>query len=107
MLIDFIYENKNNYICISGFRKISVYQIIKNINELKGTNIRFIEFSNELSQYKFEKHLLTKEDRLKKLHNKLENITDMNAEDYMKVANSIFGERNAKERRRIIAKKQL
>ncbi len=106
-----IYLNgfQGNLICIREFSRASICQIIRMINELKGTNIRPIKFSNEIARIKYERHILTKEDRIRKLHKKLEKANEIEtSEDYFKISNNVFGERRATSRQKIIKlKKQL
>ena len=104
-LANFIFENKSNFICIRGFSRASICQLIRLINELKGTNIRPIKFSNEIARVKYERHILTKEDRIRKLHKKLEKTNESEtSEDYLKISNSVFGERRILSRQKIIKK---
>ena len=106
--MDFIVKNKNSFICIRGFSRTSIEQFIKMINEIKGINIKPIKFSNEIFRAKYERHILTKEDRIKKLHNILENINEIEtSEDYLKISNRVFGERRVNSCQKIKELKKL
>lgn len=106
-LVNFIFENENSFYVLRGFNKTSICQFIRMINELKGTNIRPIKFSNEIARIKYERHILTKEDRIRKLHKKLEKTNEIEtSEDYIKISNSVFGERRAASRQKIIKLKK-
>ncbi len=53
----------------------------------------------------WERHLMTKRDRMEKLHQKIAKKGEIEtAEDYLKIANSVFGEERHKARQRIIKK---
>ena len=69
-LIDFIAENENALICIRGFSRASIGQLIRVINELKGTNIKPVKFKNKIAEAKYERHLATKEQRIDELSKK-------------------------------------
>ena len=85
---------KNSFICIRGFSRASIGQFIRMINDIKGINIKPIKFSNEILRAKYERHLLTKENRIKKLHNTLEKINEIEtSDDYIKISNIDFGEK--------------
>ncbi len=106
-LVNFVFENKNSFICISGFDRASICKFIRMINELKGTNIRPIKFSNEISKVKYERHILAKEDRMRKLHEKLEKTNGIEtSKDYLKASNSVFGEGRIASRQKIIKLKK-
>lgn len=52
-LMDFIVANKNSYICIRGFSRAVIGQFIRMINELRGTNIKPVEFENKFQKIKW------------------------------------------------------
>ena len=106
--MDFIVKNKNSFICIRGFSSVSISQFIRMVNEIKGINIKPIKISNEILRAKYKRHILTKEDRIKKLHNALENINGIEtSEDYIKISNRVFGERRANSCQKIKELKKL
>ena len=43
-LIDFIVANENSYICMRGFSRAVISQIVRMTNELKGTDIKPVKF---------------------------------------------------------------
>lgn len=43
-LIDFIVENENSFICMRGFSRAVISQIVRMTNELKGTDIKRVKF---------------------------------------------------------------
>lgn len=102
-LTEFIAKNQNNFICIRGFSYASIGQLIRMINESKGTNIRPVKFKSKISETQYERHLLTKEQRIENLDQKLENCDAIeNLPQYMKTANSVFGEERHKSKSKIM-----
>jgi len=102
-LMDFVAANKNSYICIRGFSRANIGHFIRMINELKGTNIKPVKFKSKLSEVQYERHLLTKEQRIDDLNQKLDASSEVeSAQQYMKIANSVFGERRHKSRTKIM-----
>lgn len=99
-LIDFISKNNTAFICIRGFSKASICQIVRMANELKGTNIKSVKFKNRILEVKYERNLAKKEQQLEELKEKRKNIE--NAEQYMKISNGIFRKERHKSRRKII-----
>ena len=76
---------------------------IKMINELKGVNIKPVKFKSKLSEAQYERHLLTKEQRIYDLNQKLDvNGEIESAHQYMKMANSVFSKGKHKSRVKII-----
>lgn len=62
-----------------------------------------VNFKNKLSEAQYERHILTKEQRLDALNKKIEAIGEIEtAQQYIKIANSIFGERRHNSRKRVI-----
>lgn len=53
-----------------------------------------------IAQYK--RHLLTKKDRMEKLKQKLKSKKIETAEDYMKILNSVCGEKRHQSRQRVL-----
>ena len=104
--MDFIANNKSSIICIRGFSKAVMGKFISIINNLKGTNIQPITFANDVERAKYLRHLITKKDRIETLHQRLEQIDEITAEDYIKTANSVFGEEIHKARQRVIKLKK-
>lgn len=43
-LIDFIVENENSFICMRGFSRAVISQIVRITNKLKGTDIKRVKF---------------------------------------------------------------
>ena len=73
------------------------------INELKGTNIKPVKFKSKLSEAQYERHLLAKEQRIEDLSQKLDVSGEVeSAHQYMKIANSVFGEKRHKSRTKIM-----
>lgn len=102
-LMDFVIANENSYICIRGFSHTNIGHFIRMINELKGTNIKPIKFKSKLSEAQYERHLLTKEQRIKDLNQKLDASGEVEStQQYMKITNSVFRERKHKSRVKII-----
>lgn len=103
LLMNFIIDNKVNVVCIDGFDKVAISKFISDFNIIKDTNITLIKFKNDLEQAKYERHLITKKNRMKKLRQKLENTDEIQTiEDYMKILNSIFNERKHISRKKMI-----
>ena len=102
-LIDFIFENQNSFICLRGFSRASIGAIIRKTNELKGTNIKPVKFKSKFAEANYERHIIGKEKRLISLKKKLSTISELDsAEQYMKIANSVFGEERHKSRQRVM-----
>lgn len=102
-LMDFVIANENSYICVRGFSRANIRHFIKIINELKGVNIKPVKFKSKLSEAQYERHLLTKEQRIYDLNQKLDvNGEIESAHQYMKMANSVFSEGKHKSRVKII-----
>lgn len=102
-LMDFVVANENSYICIRGFSRANIGHFIRMINELKGTNIKPVKFKSKLSEAQYERHILTKEQRIEDLNQKLDTIDEIEStEQYMKIANSVFDERKHKSRAKIM-----
>lgn len=102
-LMDFIVENPNNFICIKGFSRASMAEFITMLNIKKQMNIKPVKFKSKISEAQYERHLLTKEQRLEELNKKLENGSEVDsAEQYMKIANSVFGKNRHKSRQKIM-----
>lgn len=106
-LMNFVAKNENSFICIRGFSRSSISQFIRMVNELCGSNIKCVKFKNKISNTQHERNLLEKEQKIENLHQKLENRDEIEtAKDYMKIANSVFGERRHKSREKIIKLKK-
>lgn len=74
--------------------------------DFKKRKIQSIKFVNDAERIKYERHLITKKERIDKLHQKLEKNSEIKtAEDYMKIANSVFGEERHKARQRVLKRK--
>ena len=102
-LMDFIVANKNSYICIRGFSRAVIGQFIRMINELGGTNIKPVEFGNKLQEIKYERHLLTKEQRVQELTPKFDTIGDIEIKDqHMTTGNSVSEKKKHKSKVKII-----
>ena len=105
--IDFIAQNENAFICIRGFSRAGISQIVRMVNELKGTNIKPAKFKNKMAEVQYERHLTTKEQRIKELNEKLENSGEVECtEQYIKISNSVFGKNRHKSRQKIIQLKR-
>ena len=101
--MDFIAENQNEFIFIKGFSRAGMAEFLRIMNKLKGTNIIPITFKNKLSEAQYERHLLTKEQRLEELNQKLEEKGEIeSSQEYMKISNSVFGKKRYKSRVKII-----
>lgn len=62
-----------------------------------------VNFKNKLSEAQYERHILTQKQRLDALNKKIEATGEIEtAQQYMKIANSIFGERRHNARKRVI-----
>ena len=106
-LIDFISQNENAFICLRGFNRAGIGQIVRMVNELKGTNIKPVKFKNKIVAAQYERHLATKEQRIEELNEKLENSGEVEStEQYMKISNSVFGKNRHKSRQKIIQLKR-
>lgn len=104
-LMDFIANNKLSIMCIRGFDRITMSKFVSDFNKTKDTSIVLIKFSNVVEQAKYERHLVTKKDRMRRAHQKLESINEIEvAKDYMKILNSVFNEERHKSRKKIINK---
>ena len=105
--MNFIINNKSNIIFIRGFDRAFICKLVSDFNKIKNTNIVPIKFKDIVEQAKYEKHLITKKNRMKKLHQKLENTNEIQtAEDYMKILNSVFNEKKHTSRKKIIKLKR-
>ena len=105
--MDFIANNKSSIICIRGFSKAVMEKFMLALNKLKNMNIRPINFVSDIERVQYEKHLITKKERMEKLHQKLEKNGEIETgEDYMKIANSVFGEERHKARQRVLKLKK-
>lgn len=103
LLMDFIVENQNEFIFIKGFSRAGMAEFLRIMNKLKGTNIIPITFKNKLSEAQYERYLLTKEQRLEELNQKLEEKGEIeSSQEYMKISNSVFGKKRYKSRIKII-----
>ena len=66
-------------------------------------NIKVIKFKNDLKQLKYERHLMAKKSRMKKLHKKLKKTNEVQTvEEYMKILNSVLNERKHASRKKIL-----
>ena len=66
-------------------------------------HIKPVKFKSKLSEAQYERHLLTKEQRIEDLNKKLNTSDNVeSAKQYMKVANNVFGKRKHKSRVKII-----
>ena len=102
-LMDFIANNRLSIMCIRGFDRITMSKFVSDFNKTKDTSIAQIKFSNDVEQAKYERHLVTKKGRMKRVHQKLEGVNEIaSAEDYMKILNSVFNEEKHKSRKKII-----
>lgn len=101
--IDFIAKNENSFICIRGFSRAGIGQIVRMVNELKGTNIKPVKFKNKIAEAQYERHLLKKEERIEELKERIEKVGELeNAEQYMKICNYVFGKDRRKSRQKIL-----
>ena len=101
--MNFIANNKLSIMCIRGFDRITMSKFVSDFNKTKDTSIVPIKFSNDVEQAKYERHLVTKKGRMKRVHQKLESVNEIaSAEDYMKILNSVFNEEKHKSRKKII-----
>lgn len=102
-LMNFIEENRNHLIVIKGFSKASMSEFLKLINKEKNLNIRPVKFKSKLAEAKYERHLLTKEQRLEVQSDKIEATSEItSAEQYMKLLNIVFGKRRHNSRTKIL-----
>ncbi|MBQ2946635.1 MAG: hypothetical protein IJE04_02130 [Bacilli bacterium] len=102
-LMDFIVEHQNDFIFIKGFSRASMAEFIAMLNIKKQMNIKPVKFKNKILEAQYERHLLTKEQRIEELNKKLENGAEVDsAEQYMKITNSVFGINRYKSRQKII-----
>lgn len=107
LLMNFIIDNKANVVCIDGFDKLAISKFISDFSIIKDTNITLIKFKNDLEQAKYERHLMTKKNRMEKLCQKLKNTDEIQTiEDYMKTLNSVFNERKHISRKKMIRLKK-
>lgn len=107
LLMNFIINNKSNIIFIRGFDRAFICKLVSDFNKIKNTNIVPIKFKDIVEQAKYERHLIAKKNRMKKLHQKLENTNEIQtAEDYMKILNSVFNEKKHTSRKKIIKLKR-
>ena len=103
MLINFIINNSSKIICISGFNRTNIIKLITDLNKIKNMNIKVIKFKNDLKQLKYERHLMAKKSRMKKLHKKLKKTNEVQTvEEYMKILNSVLNERKHASRKKIL-----
>lgn len=102
-LMDFIANNKLSIMCIRGFDRITMSKFVSDFNKTKDTSIAQIKFSNDVEQAKYERHLVTKKGRMKRVHQKLESVNEIaSVEDYMKMLNSAFNKEKHESRKKII-----
>lgn len=102
-LMNFIANNKLSIMCIRGFNRITMSKFISDFNKTKDTSIAQIKFSNDVEQAKYERHLVTKKGRMKRVHQKLESVNEIETiEDYMKMLNSAFNKGKHESRKKII-----
>ncbi len=93
-LMNFIIANENSYICIRGFSRANMLQFIRMINELKSINIKPVKFKSKFSESQYETHLLTKEQKIEDLHQKMDVSGETEStRQYTKIANSVFRKR--------------
>lgn len=105
--IDFISQNQNSFICIKGFSRADISQVVGMANELKSTNIKLVKFKSQISSVRYERHLATKEKRIEELKEKSEKIGEIeSAKQYMEIYNSVFNKNRHKSRRKIIQLKR-
>jgi len=102
-LMDFVVANENSYICMRGFSRAVISQIVRMTNELKGTDIKPVKFKSKLLEARYEKHLLTKEQMIEDFNKKLNANGEVeSAQQYMKIANSVFREKKHKSRAKMM-----
>jgi len=105
-LMNFIEENRSHFIVIKGFSKASMAEFLKLINNEKQLIIKPVKFKSKLSEAKYERHLLTKEQRLEELSDKIDSTNEIkSAEQYMKISNSIWGKKRHNSRTKILGLK--
>ena len=106
-LMDFLVANENSYICMRGFSRAVISQIVRMTNELKGTDIKPVKFKSKLAEARYEKYLLTKEQMIEELNEKLENSGDIEtAGQFMKICHSVFSKDKIKSRHKMILLKR-
>ena len=106
-LMDFIVENQNGFIFIKGFSRANMGEFLTMFNIKKQVNIKPVKFNNKISEARYERHLVTKEQRLIELNEKLENIEEIeSSQQYMKISNSVFGKNRHKSRQKILQLKR-
>ncbi len=102
-LMNFIATNNSSIICLRGFSRAVMGEFMSSLNKYKHMNIKPIRFANDVERAKYERHLAKKKEKIDKLHQELEKKGELEtAEDYMKTANSIFGEERHKSRQKVI-----
>lgn len=102
-LMDFIVKNQSKFICIRGFSRASMGELLTMINEKKQVNIKPVKFKNKVAEAQYERHLAKKEQRIEELKEKLENVGEIeNAEQYMKISNYVFGKERRESRQKIL-----
>ena len=102
-LMDFIVENQNHLIFIKGFSRASMAEFLIMLNIKKQVNIKPVKFKNKIVESKYERHLLTKEQRLEELNKKIDSAEELeSSRQYMKISNSVFGEGRHKSRTKIL-----
>jgi len=106
-LMYFVVANENSFICIRGFSRAVICQIVRMINEVKGANIKPVKFKSKLAEARYEKYLLTKEQMIEELNEKLENSGDIEtAGQFMKICHSVFSKDKIKSRHKMILLKR-
>ena len=104
--MDFVANNRGSIICIRGFSRAVMGEFIFALNKLKNTNIQPIKYASDVERVQYEKHLINKKERMKKLHQRLEKNGGIESgEEYIKIANSVFGEARHNARQRVLKRK--
>lgn len=102
-LIDFIVANENSYICMRGFSRAVISQIVRMTNELKGTDIKPVKFKNKLAEARYEEYLSTKEQMIEDFNKKLNDNGEVeSARQFMAIINSVFHEKKHKSRAKML-----
>ena len=105
-LMNFVEKNRNHFIVIKGFNRASMSEFLKLINNEKHLNIKPVKFKSKLAEAKYERHLLTKEQRLEELSDKIDSTNKItSAEQFMKISNAVFGKRRHNSRTKILGLK--
>lgn len=63
---------------------------LRMMNSIKQTNIQLVKFKKKFSEVMFERYLLKKQERIKKLNQKLKSYDEIDENQYFKAVNSVW-----------------